>query len=333
MLGIKDWNDIKASYHRGNLILGNGASMAVHRGFGYGDLYQEAKNRDCLGDAEIVFEEFDTSDFELVLRHLLHSLIVIEALSLKGNGVDKIKAAYTSVRDALITTVQATHVSYDIAAVSFDQISNFLRGFETVFSLNYDLIVYWAIQYHNRKKPYSFKDCFERGGFFGDNWQDKRDSYNGVKEPTLVFYPHGNLVLGLNNDSLESKIAVSSQQNLLEQVFDEWRNGVVPLFVCEGTAESKIQSIQSSNYMSRVYYEPLTEKSESLVLYGWAMGEQDNHIVKRAISSKPSRIAISVYGADQDLMYKARRKFESLIDSGSTLEFFDSQSSGAWSNL
>lgn len=327
---IKKWNDIKGNYNQGTLILGNGASMAVHSRFGYSDLYEEAKDKGYLGDAQAVFDKFDTRDFELVLRHLWHSLLVIDALSLTGPGIDEIKRAYADVRSALIKTVQNTHIDYSSASVYLPLISNYLKTFKTVFSLNYDLLVYWAIQHYNRSQPYSFKDCFERSGIFGVDWERKRRPYGGARSTTLVFYPHGNLSLSLSD--VERKVAVTDQNGLLDQIFDEWERGGIPVFVCEGTTENKIKSIQASSYMSQVFYEPLSEKTTSLVIYGWAAGEQDKHIVDRINKAKPARIAVSVYGEDLDLMDAVKSRFRPLTNEGTTLEFFDAQSSGAWNN-
>lgn len=68
------------------------------------------------------------------------------------------------------------------------------------------------------------------------------------------------------------------------------------------------------------------------MIYGWAAGEQDKHIVDRINKAKPARIAVSVYGEDLDLMDAVKSRFRPLTNEGTTLEFFDAQSSGAWNN-
>ncbi len=134
---IKIWADIKDRFKDG-LILGNGASIAVHQEFSYKGLFFEAKKLNFLGhDAEQVFEHFGSEDFEAVLRHLWHSKMVFDALKLTGEPVKRVDAAYTAVQAALIKTVRATHVSYPVARPHLEHIHKFLREFKTVLSLNY----------------------------------------------------------------------------------------------------------------------------------------------------------------------------------------------------
>ena len=48
----------------------------------------------------------------------------------------------------------------------------FLRGFDTVISLNYDLLVYWTMTYGlDIQDGHLFKDCFLGNGMFDDAWQ------------------------------------------------------------------------------------------------------------------------------------------------------------------
>ncbi|MFM9745754.1 DUF4917 family protein, partial [Streptomyces brasiliscabiei] len=58
---------------------------------------------------------------------------------------DKVRNAYTDVRRALIDTVKDIHPDKAISdQQGLAHIGRFMAGFSTVFSLNYDLIVYWA---------------------------------------------------------------------------------------------------------------------------------------------------------------------------------------------
>ena len=323
---IVQWNDIREDYHQGSLLLGNGASIAVNTCFNYHSLYEEAVARKYITpEVKAVFEKFDVKDFELVLRRLWQAMLVNEALELPHGEVEE---AYECVRQALIQTVRSTHASYDDASSHLEPIYLFMKHFDKVISLNYDLIFYWAAQYGNRNLGTWFKDCFQNGEFRND-WEvlEKPYKYQGA---TLYFYPHGNLVLYRSGFSSERKISTRNQNsNLLETILLKWKQeNLAPAFVCEGTKNNKLEAISSCNYFERIFYEVLPSLSSTLVVYGWGFGDQDEHIIMQIKKSKVRKVAVSIFENDQVLVSKIKLKLASL--SLEELCFFDSTSTGCW---
>lgn len=330
MPDIVQWDAIRVKFHKGGLLLGNGASMAVHPGFGYASLYEVAQQRQHLTEeVASVFLAFGTNDFELVLRRLWQAQLVNTALSIPPGTVE---AAYKLVRSALIATVRDSHVTYDDAAPHFQAMWVFMQQFRTVLSLNYDLTVYWAMMAGNSALGGSrFKDCFVHGEFVED-WQSLRHFWGRMADTCLVFYPHGNLVLARTPGFDERKIAAGKNSNLLEKILAEWElNNVAPLFVCEGTAEHKKRSIESSTYLQRVYREVIPAIGETLVIYGWNASPQDMHIREQVIRAKNSglrAVAVSVFRDNQN---EAQRLQEVLQTIGlAEIHFFDAESPGCW---
>lgn len=81
---IKQWNDIKDDYVGASLIIGNGASIALHKKFDFGSLKEEAEKLQLFDeDVAMLFNEFNTSDFELILRLVWHAKLVNEKLKIK----------------------------------------------------------------------------------------------------------------------------------------------------------------------------------------------------------------------------------------------------------
>ena len=117
------------------------------------------------------------------------------------------------------------------------KITNFLERFDTVISLNYDLILYWAILWANDHSTVKyFKDCFIKEGEFESDWHWLRGAYGG-RESTLVFYPHGNLVLAtdffgdtrkiIRDGSLieiEGKIYKVTDSDLMQSIVEAWES-------------------------------------------------------------------------------------------------------------
>ncbi len=324
MAKVKQWEDIKDDFEAGSLILGNGASMAVSEKFGYGSLFDEAKKLDHLTKlVQKVFKSFDVEDFELVLRRLWQAKLVNKALKIEHG---KVEESYQQVRTALIATVRDVHVSYQEAEEHLEHIYQFMKPFKKVVSLNYDLIVYWAAMFGNNQIKNEtgssnwFKDCFNFDRVFSD-WRER--------DGTLFFYPHGNLVLRRSKFSGVKKIVTGDYSQLLDSILDEWVNqDLAPAFVCEGTQESKEQSISSCDYLEKVFYEVLPSLEQNIVIYGWAMAEQDEHLIEQISKSQPEKVAVSVYRKDEVFMGRVKKQLKGI--GVKKVIFFDSQSAGAW---
>lgn len=324
---IHQWSDIKTDFTDG-LLLGNGASMAIHQDFGYGSLFEAARQNGHLTEhVAAVFDAFGVNDFELVLRRLWQAKVVNTTLDVSSGPVEE---AYLQVRTALIATVRDVHISHDDAYPHLKPIYTFMHTFKTVVSLNYDLLVYWAVMQSRGDLGTWLKDCFGKGGYFPDDWEYMRTPYYAAGA-TLVFYPHGNLVLARDFDETERKISTGGFRGLLDQILDEWESErTVPLFVCDGTSEQKVKSIASSSYLQRVYREVLPAMGDSLVVYGWAMGTQEAHILQKLRQGSPKRIAVSVYEKNDAYMRHIANKLRDVNLPEPV--FFDSASPGCWHN-
>lgn len=327
---IHTWAEL-APHFRETLLLGNGASIAVSSQFSYSSLLMHAIEKDFLvKDAQLLFDFFNTQDFELILRIVWQASNVNRSLKIEDNRTHE---AYVRVRNSLIEAVQSVHPEYDEVREHLPHIYEFLKGFDTVVSLNYDLIVYWATTYGlDMGDGHAFKDCFVRGGILHDDWASLRRPIRNAQTTTLVFYPHGSLILCRNRLEQERKIH-NLQNGLLEAILEHWRSEeVVPLFVSEGTSEQKIASIQNSFYLSTVYREVLPDRRNNLTIYGWGFGEHDQHLLTKMAHSGVERVAVSVYGKDQGFCRRASGVIYEILGYDVKLYFFDSQSPGCWNS-
>lgn len=326
---IHKWNDIKDGYG-GAILLGNGASISVHADFSYGSLKQHATDNGLLTeDVQSVFNFFHTDDFELILRIVWQATNVNKSLDIDD---EKTEQAYSHVRDCLISAVRDIHPEHDNVSDQIPIIYEFLKGFETVISLNYDLIVYWAMMYGlDVNDNHAFKDCFIDSRF-DDDWQRFRKPFGNQKTCSLVFYPHGNLILARDKIENERKIS-SAEMSLLEEILSKWKKGsYVPLFVSEGTSEQKIKSIHSSYYLNTVYREVLPNLPANIVLYGWGLGEHDLHIIERISKSDIKKVAVSVLDSDKVYCNRVFQILKDKIGHKCEITFFDCHSDDCWNS-
>lgn len=329
---LHNWSEIKKRFNN-NLLLGNGASIAIDKRLSYRSLYEQVCNSGKLNDELLsMFEHFETTNFEFILRLLLETSQVNEVLNIEDA---KTKEYYYELRGALISIIRDIHPTYQSVEHLLPQIAKFLENFKTIFSLNYDLLVYWSMLVGNDDlKCQWFKDCFVNGEF-------ERDFHYLYKPllpaegSTLVFYPHGSLFLAADIYGDEVKLSRAIEDCLLEAILSKWQEkDYIPLFVSEGGTTAKFRAITRSNYLSTVYDSALTKITGSLVIYGWSASEQDEHIFNAIDHRDITNIAISVYTKDPDWESYCDRIEDRIALTHHlrdvTLYFFDFQCEGCW---
>ena len=339
---IYEFNELVTDQELGNatLILGNGASMAVSSSFSYTNLFGKACNDSILNQtSKNLFETLQTTDFELVMNKLRQAYIINEVLQLDSDNVAL--HTYDNIRQSLIKTIKEIHVQYADAIFQIDNIRKFLEKFKTVISLNYDLLIYWAIMASNDRKPYKMKDCFTNhiDGNLGFEYdiEKLREPYNGGPDPTLVFYPHGNLILASNENNDELKIRINNNTNLFDAIGEKWKQKYVPLFVSEGSSEQKLKAIRRSTYLNFVYENVLSRLEPTVIIYGWKLAEQEQHLIKKIFSNnKISNVYISMYlGSNPEPIDEQKRIASMLKRENRTMniKFFDAASKNCWCNF
>ncbi len=348
---IRKWLDIADQYGE-TIILGNGASIAFcPESFQYKSLFQQAISLKHINESlREIFQKVAPGnyDFERVLYQLWKADCVNTKLGIPDKHRKTVRDEYLRVRTALIKTVKAVHPKQNEITEGLARAGEFIKGFRTVLYLNYDLIMYWALMTVNSSAKNRVKDGFNQSIHAAHNQKNRLleftsdlsllwQPFGSNTESTAVFFPHGSLVLyrtrAMNS---ERKLGSGSTSDILEAITTTWReNGNSPIFVCEGDSTTKLESIAKSKYLTTVYQDVLPRACSSIVIYGWGMGQQDTHILKQLMRSKPKRVAVSVYCKGRSAnsvtqeMEKIRerlRHFESI----KRIDFFDASSSGCW---
>jgi hypothetical protein len=351
MPDIVQWSEIKAQFQDA-LLVGNGGSIALSSNFSYSTLYEYAVKRDLLQeDTKAVFDKFQkkSRDFESVLFSLWQADYINERFDVEKSQRDKVRKGYVKVRRSLINSVKDIHPEHKEIATSLNDVGEFVSHFSNVFSLNYDLTLYWASVQKNSISPNSISDSFTKRVSYSGKQKTKTFAFlgdiDGLKRPynlnqkeTLVFYPHGNLIIYQTRATKKEKKIDANKQDLLKTITEFWaKNDGNPLFVCEGTTESKLESISSSTYLSHVYQEELPRGGVNLTIYGWGIGKQDTHILNQLARGTYQKIAVSIRIGDkqteglQQEMRDICQKLE-VITPAHNIVFFDSASSGCWNN-
>mgnify|MGYP004629031455 CR=1 FL=1 len=270
------------------IILGNGASISISSGFSYSNLYTKASTDNEF--PATIFNKLNTNNFEAVIYQLDIAKIVNEAITEPSPSITELNQIITNtntkIRQSLIQTIQSIHPEYSVlpflthSEETVKKLLNYLTQFEYIINLNYDLLVYYILLHQTNR----FTDYF-----LPDNTANNKltfnEEINWLTDQVKLYYPHGNIVLGVNNIGEEEKITYHPPATLLQTILNRWSNDTnfYPLFVCEGSSTEKIKSISRSYYLNYIYRNILPKLPENIICYGWSLSENDEHILKQIL--------------------------------------------------
>ena len=308
--GLNDWKVVSTKRTWPVLLVGNGASRAVSKRFAYDSLYNVAP---LTRDDRDLFDALGTRNFEEVLNHLRTAILICEQV---GHDQEDVQDRYSSIRDALITAVHDHHVDWDEADAKrrLGKIRRSLRDYESVFTTSYDLLIYWAMM--NAGSP--------PGDGFGDLFWNSTHSFDpfdteGFGNKTLVYWLHGGLHLYRGRYGETAKRTRSSE-NILATIAS---SGGIPLFVSEGTSRQKRHAIRRSDYLEHVF-KVFADAKDNLVVFGQALGREDNHLVQVLRQARGRNVAYGIYPTTQHNVNLQIAQIEKKLPYAK-LTFFDSR--------
>lgn len=267
------------------VLLGNGFSIAQSGGqFSYSNLLERCG---LARDEPVrnVFNVLSTVDFEEVIHALEHAAKIEAAYGDAGKS-QKFQVDATLVRAALIHAIRAVHpnIQFDVPEAQRNACAAFLSRFELIFTLNYDLLLYWTILHAARQHTDGFA--------FGDEIDGFRTFNEGA--PCSTHYLHGALHL-FCNDELETQKRIVTNYTIIDDITETIRShGRLPLFVAEGTTTQKKGRINSVPYL-RYCYDKLANIEGSLFVYGHSAQPNDHHIYDAIFNSSIDKVFFCVH--------------------------------------
>jgi len=306
-LGIYSWADLENDFKNSNILLGNGFSRSLADTFNYESLFTEFLSK-CPSEYANIFGRFDTTNFENIMEKLTYAKYVNE---LFGKQEPKIEEAARILQDGLITTIGDIHpMSEAIFWNRLETIANRIRFFSDIYTLNYDLFIYHIIMIlkdqfeKNRRHPNSpeYERLWEYSdSFYGEECEQGRfrrcKYYIDIERYRAIYYLHGALfIFGFGEEIDEMKLVRKGREiELIELVGENIKEGNMPVFVCEGSSEKKLEQIKSSSYLNWAYHKRFakTEKHK-FVVFGCSLSQQDAHIIN-VLDESANDLAISLH--------------------------------------
>jgi hypothetical protein len=281
------------------ILLGNGFSIAANPIFDYRNLFEQAQIDSRM---RTIFTEMETFDFEIVINKLENAYKLLELYS---DGypelVREMKSSSDLLRQSFSQVLSSKHISYRKVFSQKNDVNDpvkscfqFLSNFKTVFTTNYDLLLYWSINLNNEKFYQEKKIVIPTNDGFSRFYENLIWKGNYTQRKQRVFFLHGALFL-YQEDGVLMKMERKEDEDLLsvveEGIID---HGNFPLIVLEGESKNKMIKIAEHPYLNDAL-QHLSKLSGPLFIYGHSLDKSDDHIFNKIKESNCNNIYVSVF--------------------------------------
>ena len=326
-----------------HLILGNGFSIALKPDiFSYGSLFDNAD----FGDAKHVpalFAALKTNDFEIVIRHLQDTARVVEVYRPKLTKlVARLRADAAAIKSALVNAIAARHPDrpYDIDPDQYRACRIFLSRFDHLFTLNYDVLLYWALMQDevddlDLRPDDGFRHPEDDPDQPWVSWQQANSA--------SVNYLHGALHLFDNSTEIIKYTWSKTDVPIVEQIRQSLDEDRYPIFVAEGKSGTKKARILHNAYLHKAMRSLegcCKTPANSIFVYGHSLHPNDDHVFRSVVCGGVSKLYVSLYGDldnhnNQSIRERAAGFVEERFEQRGeryplTVKFFDAQSAQVW---
>lgn len=249
--------------------------------------------------------------------------------------VEQMQKDADGLRELLVQTIASSHPEWP-ASISDEEYAAcraFLTNFNTTYTLNYDLLLYWAQMHTEVGEPPASDDGFRKPE---DNYEAAYVTWEpGQSHDQNMWFLHGALHVFDAGTEIQKYTWVNTGVRLIEQIRDALNRDYFPLFVAEGTSAEKVEKIRHSDYLAKAY-RSFSEIKGALFIYGHSLAENDEHYLKRIERGKVSRLYVGIYGDPESPQNKAiitrankmplaRKKSPQL-----QVHFYDAESAQVW---
>jgi hypothetical protein len=282
-----------------HLLLGNGFSISLKPDiFSYGSLYENADFA-AAPHVPALFEALGTKDFEIVIQYLQNAAKVVEVyrpnLKRLAGGLRHDAAA---IKDALVAAVAKRHPDrpYDVTPEQYAACRAFLRRFDHIFTLNYDVLLYWALmQTEVDRVPLRPDDGFRHPEDDPDlpyvSWQQSQSA--------KVHYLHGALHLFDRGDEITKYTWSKTDKAIVDQIREALDEDNFPLFVSEGDSKSKLTRILHNAYLHkalRSFESCCNPAGNAIVIFGHSLASNDKHVLRCIAAGAAENLLVGLYG-------------------------------------
>lgn len=336
-------------FSKRHLLLGNGFSIACRADiFHYGSLFGQA-DFSGVPEVEQVFESLGTQDFEAAIRALENAAKILPPYLPHGTDAPaKMLEHAAALKEVLVATIAGNHpnIPPDIPDEKFWACRRFLSHFLShdgqVFTLNYDLLLYWALMHDDM--PFDDPIQLTKNDGFGNDedepdadyvvWQGETSAHSA-----RIHFLHGALHLFDSGKELKKYTWIRKGVPLVDQARAAIAMDAYPLFVAEGTSAQKKSKIRHNAYLYQGFKQftaNVQQGKHCLFVFGHSLADNDDHILKRIGKGRFAKLYVGIYGdvltAENQTIIARANKLATMRLPRWPLEvaFYDAESANVW---
>lgn len=319
---VKDFVDFcSVQGHCSSLLLGNGFSRAYsNKNFDLSNLTQQMASNNPIVNNIFAYLKNGSWDIEETMRIVNQGIDILQCCSQLNpmeftNVINELQEFSQNLKNEFIATIQTNHIPSidDDAKMSA---LDFIASYNCIFTLNYDLLLYWVIS-HNGLYP--FADGFGRVNngslIFNHNFYNKPHFYF-LHGALHLFYVKWNAIKLEHYDD-----------NLLPQIKNKILLNEFPICVTAGTAYEKLEMIKNNYYLSHCFNMLYFSNNYNLIVFGTYLKDNDAHIRDAILQSGVRNI---FFGISSDS--KRAEILQNFGNKGKNIFFYDYKSANVWSN-
>lgn len=337
MLTFQQAIDEAQQYNKRHALLGNGFSISCRPDiFVYGRLFERADFSDLSPSAKLAFEALDTQDFEKVISVLRDASALLTAYKgVKTGLIEQLQKDADGLREVLVQAIASSHPNWpgDISDSEYEFCRAFLSNFNNVYTLNYDLLLYWAVMHDADGKKIESDDGFRtpEGDFESEYvvWEPE------TSRSQNIWYLHGALHVFDAGTEIQKYTWANTGQRLIEQIRDALEMNLFPLFVAEGKSNEKLDRIMHSEYLAKGK-RSFSSIQGALFIHGHSLAANDEHFLKLIEKGKIKHIYVGLFGDESSednsaIKSRALRMANNRAQSKPLkVSFYDSESAHVW---
>ncbi|MCS5707941.1 DUF4917 family protein [Candidatus Berkiella cookevillensis] len=296
----------KAKLEKGHLrlLLGNGFSISLFPNiFSYSSLFEQALSKQLFEKVSKaipdLFKVLDTFDFEHIMQLLAHATVVLPHYKDDPSVIKSINDDIEKLKQILVEAITSNHPNSpnEITESQYVACKKFLSHFESVYTVNYDLLLYWVVLKY--LDELGFTDGFHdpMTGVDPSDYYEKDYVSRSPGESSSFKLHHLHGALHLYDAKYENRKYCWARTGvkLKDQILSALNNGLFPLFISEGDSKSKLTKINHNTYLASSF-KSIGNIGGALVVYGMGFKENDEHIMNAIVNSDITHIYLSVYG-------------------------------------
>jgi hypothetical protein len=280
-----------------SVLLGNGFSIAYDsQVFSYDSLAEEATLTGLSIPKEDLFARLHSQNFEVVIDKLNAAAVIQDLYGGDQTLAERMAADAVIVRNGLADVLANRH-PHNALSLNDEEVRHareFLTHFLNIYTLSYDLLLYWVV---NRSDIGPF--VRRRDGFEYPAWND-RSRLIWKRKPTQgeqrVYFLHGALHLFVQDHKL-TKLSYNGHGSLVAELRNRLNAGNYPLVVTEGRRDEKEARIERSAYL-RTALRRFGALEGALFIHGVSLSPNDDHVLEliETESSNVTALYVGIYG-------------------------------------